>query len=88
MLRKRFGRILCTLLTLTMLLSLVPASAVGVEPADSVYRNGKVYTVNEAFDVVTAIAVKGDRLVYVGDEPVLRPISAVAPRSWIWAARL
>lgn len=68
MLRKRFGRILCTLLTLTMLLSLVPASAVGVEPADSVYRNGKVYTVNEAFDVVTAIAVKGDRLVYVGDE--------------------
>ncbi len=68
MLRKRFGRILCTLLTLTMLLSLFPASAAGTEAADSVYRNAKVYTVNEAFDVVSAIAIKGDRLVYVGDE--------------------
>lgn len=66
--RKRFGRILGTILALTMLLSLFPASAAGPEPADSVYRNGKIYTVNEDFTVVSAIAVKGDRLVYVGDE--------------------
>ena len=66
--RKGFGRILGTILALTMLLSLFPASAAGPEPADSVYRNGKIYTVNEDFTVVSAIAVKGDRLVYVGDE--------------------
>ena len=66
--RKGFGRILGTILALTMLLSLFPASAAGPEPADSVYRNGKIYTVNEDFTVVSAIAGKGDRLVYVGDE--------------------
>lgn len=66
--RKRFGRILGTFLALTLLLSLFPASAAGVEPADSVYRNGNIYTVNENFTVASAIAIKGDRLVYVGDE--------------------
>ncbi|OUQ59443.1 amidohydrolase [Flavonifractor sp. An112] len=66
--RKGFGRILGTILALTMLLSLFPASAAGPEPADSVYRNGNIYTVDEEFTVASAIAVKGDRLVYVGDE--------------------
>ena len=75
--RKGFGRILGTILALTMLLSLFPASAAGPEPADSVYRNGKIYTVNEDFTVVSAIAVKGDRLVYVGDEAGV--IAALGP---------
>lgn len=66
--RKGFGRILGTILALTMLLSLFPASAAAPEAADSVYRNGNIYTVDEEFTVASAIAVKGDRLVYVGDE--------------------
>ena len=39
--------------------------AAGTEAADSVYRNGNIYTVDEAFSKATALAIKGDRLVYV-----------------------
>ena len=56
------------LLTLTMLLSMLPAMAAGTQAADSVYRNGKIYTVDEEFSIATALAIQGDRLVYVGDE--------------------
>ena len=66
--RKQFLRILGAVLTLTMLLTVFPASAAGPEPADSVYRNGNIYTVDEDFSVASALAIKGDRLVYVGDE--------------------
>lgn len=66
--RKRFGRILAMLLTLTMLLSMLPAMAAGTQAADSVYRNGNIYTVDEDFSKATALAIQGDRLVYVGDE--------------------
>ena len=51
-----------------MLLTVFPASAAGTEAADSVYRNGNIYTVDEDFTVVSALAIKGDRLVYVGGE--------------------
>ena len=60
--RKRFGRILAMLLTLTMLLSMLPAMAAGTQAADSVYRNGKIYTVDEEFSIATALAIQGDRL--------------------------
>ncbi len=43
-------------------------SAVSAEPADSVYRNGNIYTVDEKNPKVTALAVKGDRIVYAGGE--------------------
>ena len=68
MLGKGFRRILGSILALTMLLSLVPAAAAAVEPADSVYRNGNIYTVDADFTVASALAIKGDKLVYVGDE--------------------
>ena len=66
--RKRFLRVLGAVLTLTMLLSVFPASAAGPEAADSVYRNGNIYTVDADFSTASAMAIKGDRLVYVGDE--------------------
>ncbi|MCI9473668.1 MAG: amidohydrolase family protein [Flavonifractor sp.] len=58
------------LLALVMLVSLFPTLALAAEPvvADSVYRNGNIYTVDEAFSTATALAIKGDRLIYVGDE--------------------
>ena len=68
MLHRRFRKILTTFLALTMLLSLFPAASAAAEPADSVYRNGNIYMVDEDFSTATAIAIKGDRLVYVGDE--------------------
>lgn len=68
--RKRFGRLTAMLLALVMLVSLFPTLALAAEPvvADSVYRNGNIYTVDEAFSTATALAIKGDRLIYVGDE--------------------
>lgn len=68
--RKGFGRLTAMLLALVMLVSLFPTLALAAEPvvADSVYRNGNIYTVDEAFSTATALAIKGDRLIYVGDE--------------------
>ncbi len=69
MIGKKFRRVFSSVLTATTLLSLVPAaSAAGTQAADSVYLNGNIYTVDESFSVASALAVKGDRLVYVGDE--------------------
>ncbi len=65
--RKHFRVFTASLLTLIMLFSMVPAMA-AEEAADSVYRNGNIYTVDEAFSTATALAIKGDRLLYVGDE--------------------
>lgn len=43
-----------------------PALAGGIE-ADAVWKNGKIYTVDDKFSVVQAIAVKNGRIVYTGD---------------------
>jgi len=40
--------------------------------ADIVFRNGPVYTVNEAAPWARAVAVKGKRIVYVGDDAGVR----------------
>ena len=40
---------------------------VSVEPASHVFKNAKVYTVNEAQPWAEAVAVRGNELVYVGD---------------------
>ncbi len=36
--------------------------------ADIVFRNGKVYTVNEKQPWAQAVAVEGNKIVYVGDD--------------------
>ncbi|MEG1858185.1 MAG: amidohydrolase family protein, partial [Pseudoflavonifractor sp.] len=65
----KLSKFLAVVLTLSLTLGVVPAFAAETKtPADSVYRNGKIYTVNAKMDVVSAIAVSGDKLVYVGDE--------------------
>lgn len=38
------------------------------EVADSLYINGNIYTVDEDFSTATTMAVKGDRILYVGDQ--------------------
>ena len=55
---RRFGKVVSTLLALAMLLSLLPTTALAAETADSVYRNGNIYTVDEDFSTATALAVK------------------------------
>lgn len=66
MFMKRLKRTMALLLVLAMLLPAFPVMA--AEAADSVYCNGNIYTVDENNPTATAIAVKGDKIVYVGDE--------------------
>jgi predicted amidohydrolase YtcJ len=49
-------------------------------PADMVYRNGYVYTVDEKDSVQQALAVRGGRIVYVGDNAGARTMIGRATR--------
>ncbi|GAB2847853.1 amidohydrolase [Pseudoduganella ginsengisoli] len=53
--------------TLALLFSLLPA-AVWAAPADTVYRNGYVYTIDAHNSVQQALAVRNGRIAYVGDD--------------------
>lgn len=67
MMRKTTARILALVLALTLVLGIAPALAAG-QTADSVYRNGNIYTMDDANPRTTAMAVRGGKLIYVGDE--------------------
>jgi predicted amidohydrolase YtcJ len=54
-------------LCLAVLTGLLIAGVAAAEPADIVFTNGKVYTVNEKQPWAEAVAVKGNKIVYVGD---------------------
>ena len=49
-------------------MTLLPLAARTAAPADSVYRNGYVYTVDAKNSVAQALAVLHGRIVYVGDD--------------------
>lgn len=56
---------------LALLLSLVALSLVSSEtpqPADLIFKNGNVYTVNERAPKASAIAIRGTRIVFVGSD--------------------
>src|SRR5678809_136195 len=57
-------KLLLIILSLLML-SFLPAQP-NVTSADIVFRNGNVYTANDRVPKAQAIAVKADRIVYVG----------------------
>jgi predicted amidohydrolase YtcJ len=50
---------------IALLLSLMPTQT-RIEPADLVFQNGNVYTANDKSPHAQAIAVKGDRILFVG----------------------
>ncbi|MYN26516.1 amidohydrolase [Duganella levis] len=52
---------------LALALSLTTTAYAADKPADTVYRNGYVYTVDAKDSVQQALAVRGGRIVYVGD---------------------
>ena len=57
------------LLTLLAAALLLPAAAAAANtPADTVFKNGYVYTVNPGVRVAHAVAVKDGRIVYVGSD--------------------
>jgi predicted amidohydrolase YtcJ len=57
-------RILLLIVT-ALLVSFAPVSQ-RVTPADLVFKNGNIYTANDRAPTAQAIAVKGDRIVFVG----------------------
>src|SRR5947199_6701093 len=50
----------------TAILLLMAGIAAGAETADTIFINGNIYTVNEKQPHADAIAVNGDRVVFVG----------------------
>lgn len=51
---------------------LLSAVLVCAQTADSVFHNGQIYTVDESQPWAQALAVKGTRLIYVGDDETAR----------------
>ncbi len=69
--------LLCIALAVIVALGIATAAAIGAgaggqarasSPADTVYTNGVVYTVDASHSVAQAVAVKDGRIVYVGDD--------------------
>jgi predicted amidohydrolase YtcJ len=53
--------------------ALLPAPAAAkVPPADLVFKNGNIYTVNDARPKAEAVAIKGDRIIFVGSNSKAR----------------
>lgn len=63
--KKLFGILITLMLAVSLLM--VPAVA-AEEEADTVYINGNIYTVDEAFSTASAMAIKGDSFIYVGSD--------------------
>ncbi len=64
---RRFSELLPILILLLSLI-LVPAVASDAQEADKAWVNGNIYTVNEGFSKASAMAVKDDQFIYVGDD--------------------
>jgi len=65
---------------LSILLSSFATTTTKVVPADLVLINGNVYTVNEKLRQAEAIAIKGDRIVYVGSNAGARTFQGANTR--------
>src|SRR3954462_8048482 len=59
----------------------LPSAAFAGEPAQTVFVNGNIYTMNERQPRAEAIAVKGDRIVYVGSNAGAKKFQANGART-------
>lgn len=59
---KAFASLVVALLSALVLLP----DTTKVQPADLVFKNGNIYTVNDAWPKAEAVAIKGDRILFVG----------------------
>ena len=67
--RKKYKDIICWIIVFVFLFSSVPTLIFADEQkADTVFLNGNIYTVDAKFSKATALAIKGDRLIYVGSD--------------------
>ena len=49
-----------------------------LQDADVIIHNAKVYTVNESFDIQSAVAIKDGRFIAVGGEEIVSKYNAAA----------
>jgi predicted amidohydrolase YtcJ len=63
-----------------LLTTLAPLAAGAQAPADLVLINGHVYTVDNARPIVTAFAVRGGRIVFIGSDAEARALAARSTR--------
>jgi len=67
-----------------LLLSLTPTmfrfDSSAVDSADLVFKNGNIYTANESMPRAQAVAVKGDRIVFVGSNEAVQKLVGKATR--------
>jgi len=64
----KFGLTAALLVSLGSAAAAAIAATSGTAPADTIYRNGYVYTVDAKDSVQQALAVRAGRIVYVGDD--------------------
>jgi predicted amidohydrolase YtcJ len=62
----RFLKIILSALLLGLVPTAFRVDVPAIDPADLVFKNGNIYTASEGTPEVQAIAVKGDRIVFVG----------------------
>ncbi|MEX2110911.1 MAG: amidohydrolase [Gemmatimonadaceae bacterium] len=66
--------------TYVTLLTLAPVVLEAQRPADLVLTNGRIYTVDVTMPVASALAVRGDRVVFVGSDVEARALTGPATR--------
>jgi imidazolonepropionase-like amidohydrolase len=75
MLKKIIARFALASILIHSFCAAAPAhAATSAAPADSVYRNGKVYTVDARDSLQQALAIRAGRIVYVGSDAGLEPL--------------
>ena len=62
----------------SIFLSALIFTACSTQDADVVIHNAKVYTVNDGFEVKSAVAIKDGRFIAVGGEEILNQYNAAA----------
>lgn len=66
--KKRYLLFLALFLVVAFHIEITPAEEQGVDVADMIIHNAKVLTVDAKFTIAQAVAVKGDRILAVGDD--------------------
>jgi len=66
--------------TYLALFALAPAMATAQAPADLVFTNGRIYTVDDAHPEASALAVRGGRVLFVGSDAEARALAGSATR--------
>lgn len=66
--------------TYATVLALAPATLGAQQSADLILANGRIYTVDAARPIATAVAVRGDRILFVGSDVEARALARASTR--------